>query len=129
MAQPASPSALAFVASIDHEAADEELEARAAKWRKKHPQVDVEQDALSKLGIEPADLAALSIPEIEEAIGLPCSPNLLARRAEALLHMQEQVGRVQTGHIRRFFPAPDAPCQLKARPKKANASRFFPVMQ
>ena len=65
---------------------------------------DAEIAKLETLGLQPRDLAALSVAEIEEALGAACSSRLLAMRSQAAEELSKLAGKQQTGHIRHLFP-------------------------
>ena len=112
---PPSPDAEAFLASIVE--SDEDSIA--------HPAPDAESTRLEALGLQPQDLASLSVAEIEEALGAPCSETLLAVRSKAVDDLSKLALARQTGHIKRFFPA--APQNLRTgKPKKAARAERSP---
>jgi len=78
-----------------------------------------EQELLLELGLTPQDLAALSIDELEEALGRPCSEELLKARSGAAEYAQWMASKEHAGRTKRVFPGPPTHKQPSGKVKKA----------
>jgi len=160
-----SPSAMAFLDAIDHEAEDADLERRfqsasavcgvaaageggAGACGSLQDSLDLFEGAnatglqtgteleseglfagatvmesmrLLGVGLEPIDLAALSIAELEEVIGEPCSSGLLELRKVAAAEVAYEAAGRKENQFKRIFPAQQPALDRRVKHKKPAA--------
>jgi hypothetical protein len=78
---------------------------------------------LADLGLEPCDLAVISVSELEEALGAPMTTALRRTRDVAIKELERQMEKPQTGSTRHIFPPAEQKRPATAPPLRTSAMR------